>query len=85
MSIQSQNFSLESSNPHHAQDALDNDSGSHVMGILTLGVLAGMIFAAAMLLMGYGLLASFLGYVLSTQASILLFAAIHARTRHQED
>lgn len=84
MSIQSQNFTLESSNPHHAQEAFDDDSGNHVIGILVLGVLTGMVFAAAMLLMGHGLLSSFLGYVGSTQASILFFAAVHARTRPLE-
>ena len=51
------------------------------MGLLVLSMLTGMMLAAAMLLMGYGLLASFFGYVLSTQCSIVLFAVIQARVR----
>lgn len=45
-----------------------------VMGVLVIGVLSGMALAAGMLLVGFGLMTSFFGYVSGAMATILLLA-----------
>ena len=81
MNTQPLNRPLDLPAPQFNEMISDDDGGNHVMGLLVLSMLTGMMLAAAMLLMGYGLIASFLGYVLSTQCSIVLFAVIQARVR----